>query len=185
MEIVIIGKLSVKYSVVRPIIEKMGGELVSHIHDKTAVIISTEKEIKKMNEKMQVAKTLGIQVVPESFLDEVQDGGAIEYIAKYSISDWGTDVRSSLLGLLLPDIIFLQPFKRINQKDDIPVRISGSLSTETAPIPQKVTLKVISKFATKCCIFRRQFQLSIFVFRWDGCRSEIKSCGHFSRLCRW
>lgn len=92
MEIVILGNLSVSHSVMEPIIKKMGGQLVSHIHCKTAAIISTEEEIAKMDERMQLAKNLGIQVVPEKFLEEVQDGGAVEYIAKYSISDWGSDV---------------------------------------------------------------------------------------------
>lgn len=148
MEIVILGRLSVSHSDMRPIIEKMGGQLVTHIHNKTAVIISNEKEIEKMDERMQLAKNLGIQVVPETFLEEVRDGGAVEYIAKYSISDWGSDVvEVYILFVLLREIISLQPFKRISQNDDVPVRKYGCLFTEAIPIPQTVTLKVISKFA--------------------------------------
>lgn len=93
MEIVILGKLSFTRSVAKPLIEKMGGKLVTKIHEKTAVIISNEMEVVKMNARMQLAKDFGIQVVPEQFLDEIKDGGAIEYIIKSSISDWGSDVR--------------------------------------------------------------------------------------------
>lgn len=92
MEIVILGNLSFTRSVAKPLIEKMGGKLVTKIHEKTAVIISNEKEIEKMNQKMELAKSLGIQVVPEQFLEEIKDGGAIDYITKCSISDWGSDV---------------------------------------------------------------------------------------------
>lgn len=95
MEIVRLGNLALNYSDMKSTIEKMGGRLVTQIHDKTAVIISNQEEIDKMNEKMQLAKNCGIQVVPESFLEEVQDGGAVEYIAKYSISGWGSDVSQA------------------------------------------------------------------------------------------
>lgn len=92
MEIVILGKLSFNRSVAKPIIEKMGGKLTTHIHERTAVIISNEREIERMNDRMQQAKDFDIQVVPEEFLEEVKGGGAVDYIAKNSISEWGSDV---------------------------------------------------------------------------------------------
>jgi hypothetical protein len=45
-----------------------------------------------MNKKMEDVKNCDIQVVPEDFLDEVKDGGAVALISKMNISSWGSDV---------------------------------------------------------------------------------------------
>lgn len=73
----------------------MGGKLVTSIHQQLAAVISNESEVEKMNEKMQKAKSLGIQVVPLKFLDDVKSGNAIKYIKTQSICDWGTDVSAN------------------------------------------------------------------------------------------
>lgn len=92
MEFNIIGKLDRSRDEIKSEIEKLGGKLVSSVHEKLAAVISTESEVEKMNEKMQKAKTFGIQVVSLKFLDEVKSGNAIKYIKTQSICDWGTDV---------------------------------------------------------------------------------------------
>jgi hypothetical protein len=51
-------------------------------------------ELKKMNKKMEDVKTCDIQVLPEDFLDEVKDGGALALISKMNISSWGSDVST-------------------------------------------------------------------------------------------
>jgi hypothetical protein len=47
-----------------------------------------------MNKKMEEVKTCDIQVLPEDFLDEVKDGGAVVLISKRNISSWGSDVST-------------------------------------------------------------------------------------------
>lgn len=101
MEIVILGNLSYTRSVAKPLIEKLGGKLVTKIHERTAVVISNEKEVEKMNARMQLAKSFDIQVVTEQFLEKIKDGGAIDYISKYNISDWGSDVWLSFAIFVL------------------------------------------------------------------------------------
>lgn len=92
MEVVVIGTLSKSREQLKPIIEKMGGKLVTKIHPQTAVVLSTEAEVTKMSKRMQEAQNNNIQVCAENFLDDIQNGGTIDYIAKNSICDWGSDV---------------------------------------------------------------------------------------------
>lgn len=95
MEVVCIGNLTRKRDVLKPIIEKMGGKLVTKIHPKTIVILSTESEVEKMNKRMQEAQENNVQVCDESFLNEIQNGSngdTLEYIKNNSICDWGSDV---------------------------------------------------------------------------------------------
>lgn len=92
MEIGLIGKLDRSRDEIKIQVEKLGGKLTSSVHSKMAVIISNEKEVEKMSEKMQTAKEHGIQIVPLKFLDEVTADNAIKYMKTQSICDWGTDV---------------------------------------------------------------------------------------------
>lgn len=93
MDFVIIGKTVKSKDDIKKIIQKMGGKLGTKIHEKLAAIISTEDEVKRMGSRMNEAKDFGIQIVPEDFLDDVKNGGAISFITSKSICDWGTDVR--------------------------------------------------------------------------------------------
>lgn len=70
----------------------MGGRVARNLHDKLAAIISTEEEVQNMDDRMEEAKKLGVQVVSEEFLDKAKTEGAIAYIKNNSICDWGTDV---------------------------------------------------------------------------------------------
>lgn len=108
MEFTLIGKLARTKEEIKIEIEKLGGKLVSSVHEKMAAVISTEDEVEKMNDKMEKAKSLGIQVVPLKFLDEVKSGNALKYIKTQSICDWGTDV--SVNGCLLIMAIQLMNF---------------------------------------------------------------------------
>lgn len=95
MEFVIIGKTEKSKDDIKLIIQKMGGKLGTKIHGKIAAIISTEDEVLRMGSRMAEAKELGIQIVPEDFLDDAKHGGAVSYIISKSLCDWGTDVSRS------------------------------------------------------------------------------------------
>lgn len=97
MEFSLIGKLDRSKDEIKKHIEKLGGKLVTSVHDKMAAVISNEDEVEKMNEKMQKAKSFGIQVVPLKFLDEVKTVNALKYIKSQSICDWGSDVSGRLV----------------------------------------------------------------------------------------
>lgn len=121
MEIGLIGKLDRSKDEIKSQVEKLGGKLTSSVHSKMAVIISNEKEVEKMSEKMQTAKQHGIQIVPLKFLDEVTAENAIKYMKTQSICDWGTD-----------------PLLRIPQEETR----TKSKSMYTKSVPKSVTLKL-------------------------------------------
>lgn len=93
MEFVIIGKTEKPKDEIKKIIQRMGGKLTTKIHEKIAAIISTEAEVERCGHRMIQARDFGLQVVPESFLDDVKAGNAISFIISQSLCDWGTDVR--------------------------------------------------------------------------------------------
>lgn len=95
MEFVIVGKTEKSKDDIKKVIQRMGGKLGTKIHEKVAAIISTESEVKRFGHRMQEAKDFGIQVIPEDFLDDVKEGGAISYITSKSLCDWGTDVSTN------------------------------------------------------------------------------------------
>ncbi|KAJ6635587.1 Poly [ADP-ribose] polymerase [Pseudolycoriella hygida] len=121
LEFGLIGKLDRSKDEIKKQVEKLGGKLVSSINEKMAAVISKEAEVEKMSEKMQNAKSFGIQVVPVKFLDEVIAGNAIKFIKTLSICDWGTD-----------------PALRIPQEE---TRVK-SKSMYTKSIPKSVTYKL-------------------------------------------
>lgn len=92
MEFVIIGKTKKSKDEIKKIIQKMGGKLNTKIHEKVAAIISTEEEVERLGSRMNEAKELGIQVIPETFLDDAKGGNAVSFIMSQSLCDWGTDV---------------------------------------------------------------------------------------------
>lgn len=94
MHIVAIGKLSMEKKELKRCIEAMGGKLTTTLQPMTAVVISTEEEVRKMNRRMQEVKALRIQVVPEAFLRKIKTGSQLdtmEQIKVMEISDWGSD----------------------------------------------------------------------------------------------
>lgn len=92
MEIGIIGRSVRPRDQLKKAIEQMGGKLVTKIHANMACIISTEREIERMTARMETAQNLDIQIVSENFVDDIVDGGVIEYIKNNSLSEWGADV---------------------------------------------------------------------------------------------
>lgn len=95
MEFAVIGRLeTVQRAALKTSIEKLGGKLVSKVHGQLAAVVASEKEVEKMSEKMLEIKALGVQVVCETFVTELQGKNTIEYIKTQSICDWGTDVSN-------------------------------------------------------------------------------------------
>lgn len=91
MEFAVIGRIDGRTEL-KEAIQKLGGKLVTRVHEKLTAVVSTEKEVEKMSEKMEEVKSLGIQVLRPSFVEELDKMGAIEYIKTKTICDWGTDV---------------------------------------------------------------------------------------------
>lgn len=100
MHCVIIGaKLLINRAAMKAKVERMGGKLVTALQSQIAVVISNEQEVTKMSKRMQEVKSFGIQVVPESFLDNIEKCApeeTIELIKIMSICDWGTDPLSRI-----------------------------------------------------------------------------------------
>lgn len=132
MEFVIIGKTEKSKEDIKKIIQKMGGKLASKIHEKSMAIISTPQEVVRMGGRMKEAKEFGIQVVPENFLIDAENGNAISFIISQSMCDWGTD-----------------PHARIPQ-DELKSK-SKSIYTKSVPKSQKLKLK--SKILHHFCLY--------------------------------
>ncbi|XP_053681345.1 poly [ADP-ribose] polymerase [Anopheles nili] len=96
MEFVILGKMTTPKDQLKLKIQKMGGKVVTKIASHTAAIISTLEEVERMNSRMQEAKELQIQVVPEEFLEDVKTGGALSFITSRAICDWGSDPQTRI-----------------------------------------------------------------------------------------
>uniref|UniRef100_A0A7R8Z663 Poly [ADP-ribose] polymerase n=1 Tax=Timema douglasi TaxID=61478 RepID=A0A7R8Z663_TIMDO len=111
MEFVLLGKIQKSKEEIKAEIVRMGGKLVTKIHDRLAAVISTPEEVEKMNKRMEEVKKCDVHVVSEDFLDEVKDGGAPVLIVKKSICSWGSDVK-----------------KRIPSEDEIDASVLGSKS---------------------------------------------------------
>lgn len=87
-------------------IRKMGGKVVSVIHDKLAAVISSEQDVQKMGFEMLQAKRYNIQVISADFLTEATTTDPMLYIISKSIADWGGDVRIDLCPMHL-DYVFI------------------------------------------------------------------------------
>lgn len=115
MEFGLIGRLDLSKEDIKSQIERLGGKLKSSIHEQMAAVISNEKEVEKMNDKMQMAKNLGIQIVPLKFLEEVKSGNAVKFIKTLSICDWGSDVRTRIFQNVSCVCIIFVIFSRLQE----------------------------------------------------------------------
>lgn len=102
----------------------MGGKCDTKISEKTIAVFSTAAEVKRMGNRMEKAKALGIHIIPLEYLDAVEsDGaGAINFISSMTLCDWGKD-----------------PASRIPKDDG---KSSKSKSIYTKSVPKSVTLKI-------------------------------------------
>ncbi|XP_030051590.1 poly [ADP-ribose] polymerase 1 isoform X2 [Microcaecilia unicolor] len=93
MKILTLGKLSKGKDEIKAWIEKLGGKTTGAV-SKATLCISTQKEIEKMNKKMEEVKTANLQVVSDSFLSEAESGRSFqELLTLHGISSWGAKVK--------------------------------------------------------------------------------------------
>lgn len=92
LEFFIFGKTKKSKDELKSIIRELGGKVASKIHENLAAVISSKEEVEKMSSRMLKIQELQIQVVPEDYLEDAKNGGAIAFISSRSICDWGSDV---------------------------------------------------------------------------------------------
>ncbi|XP_015110104.1 poly [ADP-ribose] polymerase [Diachasma alloeum] len=93
MQIFIAGKTSKDKEELRKDIMRLGGLVVSRVHENLAVVIADEKTLKKGGKTFDNAQVYDIQVVPEDFVDEAKDfkDTPVSLITKKNIAPWGGD----------------------------------------------------------------------------------------------
>lgn len=92
MEFVLVGELGMSQYEIEGMIRKMGGKVVSVIHDKLTAVISNQREVQRMGFEMKQAKKCNIQVISDEFLTEITTTDPMLYIISKSLADWGGDV---------------------------------------------------------------------------------------------
>lgn len=92
MEFVIVGETLKSKDEIQNKIKQMGGKLIEAVHANVAAIISNANEVTKMEQAMRDAKSNGIHVVPETFIDDVKNIDPLELMVMCDLSDWGRDV---------------------------------------------------------------------------------------------
>lgn len=97
MEFALIGRFKVSQQEIEQTIRKMGGNVVSVIHDKLAAVISNQQEVQRMGSQMKEARKYNIQVISDDFLTELTITDPMLYIISKSLADWGGDVRIDLI----------------------------------------------------------------------------------------
>ncbi|CAH0393176.1 unnamed protein product [Bemisia tabaci] len=93
MTFLLVGKFSKPLSEIKKDIVKLGGHVATSVVDELAAVIASPAEVEKMSSKMMDAQSQGIQVVPESFLEEAAKGNAVEKILTLNIASWGQDPK--------------------------------------------------------------------------------------------
>lgn len=78
-------------------IAKLGGKVIGSIYPDTTGIVSTKEMVKKAGKHMEKAKSYGIQVVPESFVDACKEGGnAADHLISMNLASWGSNPLARL-----------------------------------------------------------------------------------------
>ncbi|KAG8443845.1 hypothetical protein GDO86_009147 [Hymenochirus boettgeri] len=96
VKVLIIGKLSKNKDEIKALVEGMGGKVTGSVH-KATVCISTQKELEKMNKKMEEVKAANVRVVSEDFLKELESGKSLqEMLSQHGISTWGAEIKQEV-----------------------------------------------------------------------------------------
>uniref|UniRef100_A0A6P8QEZ4 Poly [ADP-ribose] polymerase n=1 Tax=Geotrypetes seraphini TaxID=260995 RepID=A0A6P8QEZ4_GEOSA len=99
MKILTLGKLSKNKDEIKAWIEELGGKTTGAA-SKATLCISTQKEVEKMNKKMEELKAVNVRVVSESFLSEAQSGRSFqELLTVHGLSSWGAEVKQERTGV--------------------------------------------------------------------------------------
>ncbi|KAG7202334.1 hypothetical protein KM043_018664 [Ampulex compressa] len=101
MQFVIIGHTETNKDVLKKSILLLGGTVSTKIHENLAAVISTPKEVEKMNKKMEEAKEHDIQVISEDFVEEAKEytEAPVMLIKKKTISSWGGDPATRIASV--------------------------------------------------------------------------------------
>ncbi|XP_026751130.1 poly [ADP-ribose] polymerase [Galleria mellonella] len=96
LQFFIYGKFKTPKEDLKHRILKLGGLVVTKLTETTAAVVSSKKEIEKMNEKMEEIKAESIEVIDESFFDLIDpENGTVKdtlrLIKENNIADWGSD----------------------------------------------------------------------------------------------
>ncbi|ETE69570.1 Poly [ADP-ribose] polymerase 1 [Ophiophagus hannah] len=94
MKIVVLGKLSKTKDEIKSIIEELGGKVTVTVN-KADLCISSQKEVEKMNKKMEEVKKAHLCVVSEDFLQDIKSSskGFQELRSLHAVSPWGAEVK--------------------------------------------------------------------------------------------
>ena len=95
MDFCIVGETNMPREDIENKIEAMGGKITTKVHAELAAVISNAEEMKNFSEMIKEAFMHRIQVVPDSFLNDVMNNDPIEVIVKNDLSEWGKDVSFS------------------------------------------------------------------------------------------
>lgn len=110
MHCILLGQTVAQKDDLKKKIVRLGGKVVTKFQDKIAFVVSNAEEVEKLNMRMMEAKSFEIQVVPDSFIEAIENdkrAETIEKIKSMSISPWGSD-----------------PLIRIPQEEDKTERVS-------------------------------------------------------------
>ncbi|XP_046535174.1 poly [ADP-ribose] polymerase 1 [Equus quagga] len=136
MKILTLGKLSRNKDEVKATIEKLGGKLTGTA-SKASLCISTQKEVEKMNKKMEEVKEANLRVVSEDFLQDVSTStkSLQELLSAHILSPWGAEVKAEPVEVAAPRG---KSGAALSKKSKGPVKEEGSNKSEKR---MKLTLK--------------------------------------------
>ncbi|XP_020642204.3 poly [ADP-ribose] polymerase 1 [Pogona vitticeps] len=94
MKILILGKLSKTKDEIKSAIEELGGKMTTTVN-KADLCISSQKEVEKMNKKMEEVKEAQVRVISDTFLQDVKSSskGFQELLSLHALSPWGAEVK--------------------------------------------------------------------------------------------
>ncbi|XP_053315053.1 poly [ADP-ribose] polymerase 1 [Spea bombifrons] len=93
MKILVVGKLSKNKDEIKSLVEELGGKITGSAN-KATFCVSTEKEVEKMNKKMEEVKAANVRVVNEEVLKELESGKSVqELLSQHGISTWGAEIK--------------------------------------------------------------------------------------------
>lgn len=89
------------YNEIKAAIERLGGTVTYFMSKNTAAVISKAREThldeENMKFKIKMAKQLGLQVVPEAFIERVKTEDPLDLIKEMNLSPWNcVDVSETI-----------------------------------------------------------------------------------------
>lgn len=94
MKILTLGKLTKNKDELKSVIEELGGKVTATVN-KADLCISSQKEVEKMNKKMEEVKAAQVRVVSEDFLQDIKFSSKSfqELLSLHALSPWGAEVK--------------------------------------------------------------------------------------------